>query len=542
MMTTFRMKGIGRRAWVCGVLFLAMAFAGYGNAFACTSVTVGSLASVDGSVMTSHTADGGFCDFRITRKPAADHKPGEMRQVYLNPTLRAPEDVRFEPLILKGEIPEVAHTYAYVSGVYGLQNEHQLSIGETTISGRRELQDPESMFDIVELSHLAMERCTTAREAVRLMGELAEMYGYCDYGECLTVADSREVWQFEIFGATPTVKSATWAAQRVPDDQICVSANRARIGEIDLKNKDYFMASKNVFSLAEEKGWYNPKSGAPFLYYAAYCPTTGYYNARREWRVFSLLAPSLNLDAWADRYPFSVKPDKKVSVESITSVLRDHYEGTPFDLTKGTAAGPFGTPNRYATQRSVSGTWERALSIFRCEYSFVSQSRSWLPDAVGGVLWFGWDAPHSTVYMPLYCGATALPASFSIGNRGEFNRKSANWAFAFVSNWADLRYNAMIVDIQAKYKAIESAEYVMQPAIEKTAAELYAKDKDLGAQYLTKYMIDNANSIVDQWWTFGDFLVGKYHDGYDNNPKIGMTIGYPEGWLKTVGYGPIQKP
>lgn len=531
---------MGLRAKALVVLVLVLAL-GYGNAFACTSVTVGSKASVDGSVMTSHTCDGGFCDFRVYKEPARDYKPGDMRQVYYNPTLRAPEDARFEPWVLKGEIPQVAHTYAYIAGVFGLQNEHQLSVGETTTGGRGALQDPEGMFDVWTLAHIAVERCTTAREAIAVMGELAEKYGYCDWGECLTVADTKEVWQFEIFGAGPTAKTATWAAQRVPDDQVCVSANRARIGEIDLNNKDYFMASKNVISLAKEKGWYDPAKG-PFVFWAAYHPTTGYYSARREWRALSLLAPSLKLDPWADRFPFSVKPDEKVSVQKITTIFRDHYEGTPFDLTKGLAAGAFGNPNRYPTQRAVPGTWERAISIYRCEYSFVSQSRAWLPDEIGGVVWFGWDAPHSTAYMPLYSCATELPVSFNTGYRGEFNRNSANWAFAFVSNWADIRYNSIIKDIQAKYTAIETAEYAMQGAIEKIAAELYAKDKALAVQFLSKYTNDNANSVVNQWWAFADYLIGKYHDGYDNIPKVGVTIGYPEEWLKSVGYGPITKP
>jgi dipeptidase len=525
-------------------LIIAMAVVGYGSAFACTSVPVGALASADGSVMTSQTADGGPEDFHVVLVPAADHKPGEMRDVVFNSTLRATDDAAFEPLIVKGQIPQVAHTYSYINAIYGMQNEHQLSIGETTIwNGERDgLQDPEGWFNIVELSHLALERCTTARDAVKLMGAMAEQYGYCDGGECLTVADPKEVWQFEIYGATPTAKTAVWAAERIPDDQVGVSANRARIDTIDLKNGNFFMASKNVVSLAQDKGWYNAKSGKPFSFCDAYCPDSGnFYSSRREWRALSLLAPSLKLDPSARKYPFSVKPDKKVAVADIQAIYRDHYEGTPFDTTTGLAAGPFGSPDRYATQYDVKGSWERVISIYRCDYSYVTQSRAWLPDAIGGVVWFGWDVAHSTCYMPLYGATKALPAGFDVGWVGEYNRNSAFWAFNFTSNWANLRYNAMIQDIQAKYKSIESAEVAIQPSIEKVAADLYAKDKSLAVDFLTKYTVDNGNSVVQQWWAFGDSLVGKYNDGYNNYPKAAATIGYPADWLKAVGYGPITK-
>ncbi len=536
-----RMK-MGKRGVALAALLAALALAGYGVAFACTSIAVSKGASVDGSVMTSQTGDGGIEEPTIKIVPAADYKAGEMRKVYWNSTLRSPKDPQFEPLTYKGEIPQAAHTYAYTSAIYGVQNEHQLSFGETTIwvGERPELRDPEGMFDIVELSHVAAERCKTAREAVKLMGELVNTYGYCDGGECLTVADPNEVWFFEVYGATPLAKSGVWAAQRVPDGEIGVSANRARIGEIDLKKADYFMASPNVTSLAKEKGWWDGKKA--FSFRDAYCPDNGsFYSQRREWRALSLLAPSLKLDPWTRAFPFSVKPDKKVAVADITRVFRDHYEGTEFDLTKGLAAGPFGSPDRFATQSYNGGTWERALSIYRAEYSWISQSRSWLPDAVGGVVWWGWDAPHATCYVPLYCGNTALPAGYDIGYRGEFDRNSASWAFAFVQNISNLRYDLMSQDIKARYTAIEAEEFALQSVVEKAAAELYAKDKALAVAYLTKYSVDTGNGIVQGWWKFGEQLIAKYNDGYRNVKKAGEKIGYPEEWLKAVGYGPIQK-
>ncbi len=540
------MASARRRWWSVLAVFIAMAVLGYGSVFACTSIMVTPGASVDGSAMTSQTADGGPETYHVRLVPAADHAEGEMKDIYYDGSLRAEEDSAREDPVLKGQIPEVSHTYSYICALYGTQNEHQLSIGETTIwnGERQELYDPEGWFNIIELSKLALERCTTAREAVKLMGDIATKYGYCDGGECLTVADPHEVWMFEIYGATPTSKTAVWAAERIPDGNVGVSANCARIDTINLEDKEHFMASENVVSLAQEHGWYDPASGKPFSFRDAYCPDNGnYYSARREWRVLSLLAPSLNLDPSQRRFPFSVKPDKKVSVRDVQAIFRDHYEGTPFDLTKGLAAGAFGSPDRYSTKFSVPGSsWERAISIYRCDYSYVAQARSWLPDAVGGVVWFGWDVAHSTCYMPLYGAATQLPDGFDVGWVGEFNRDAAFWAFDFVSNWANLRYNTIIKDIQAKYKSIEDKEFVVAPYIEKAAAALCEKgEEDCAREVLTQYSVDNGNEVVQDWWKFGEFLIGKYHDGYNNYPKAAVTIGYPEEWLKAVGYGPITK-
>ncbi|HHY46781.1 MAG TPA: peptidase C69 [Firmicutes bacterium] len=509
------------------VLFVAAA-----AAYACTSVVVGKKASVDGSVMTSHTCDGGY-DFRLTIVPGQSHKPGEMRPVYKGGG-ESPEIAA--PLTKVGEIPQVAQTYTYFNIAYPFMNEHQVMMGETTIGGRQELRNPDGWFEIWELQRVALERAKTAREAIQIMGSLAEEYGYGDWGECLTVTDPNEAWVFEIFGAGPLKKGAVWAAQRVPDDEVFVSANRSRIGEVRLDDPDNFMASKNIFEVAQQLGLWDPSQG-PLVVSKVYGPKQSFYNSRREWRVLSLIAPSLNLDPWADEYPFSVKPDKKVSVQDVMAILRDHYEGTEFDLTKGLAAGPFGTPNRYATSTKL-GEWERAISMFRCSYSFVSQSRSWLPNPIGGVVWFGEDAPHSTCYIPLYCGITKVPESFQIGQRNIYDRKSAWWAFNFVSNWADLKYCYMIKDIQAVYNAFESEAFAMQPIIEKAAKELYDKDPSLAVKFLTNYSNDLATRVVDAYWQLADRLIAKYNDGYVD----GKTVGYPEEWLKAVGFGKIVKP
>jgi len=508
----------------------------------CTSIPVGKDASVDGAVMTTHTCDGWY-DARLVVVPGQTFESGAMTSIYKNICIVTRPN---KELVKVGEIPQVGKTYTYYHVGYPFMNENQIMVGETTFGGRSEFENGDAWMMIEQLEVLGLQRAKTARECIEVMGALAEKYGYGDGGECLTVTDPNEAWQFEIMGPGPLwtpasgKPGAVWVAQRIPNGEVGVSANRARIGEIDLNNKDYFMASSNIFTLGEEMGFYDSKSGKPFVFYEAYAPGTSYYSRRREWRVLSLAAPSLNLDPEAERYPFTVKPDKKLSVQDLMAIKRDHYEGTKFDLTQGMAAGPFGNPNRYPTPSKVLPedrkdlAWERAISMFRCSYSFVSQARNWLPDPIGGVLWFGEDTPHSTCYIPFYCQITEVPKSFSVGSREIFDKDFAWWAFNFVSNWADLKYSYMIEDIKAAQKELEGDFFAMQPAIEMAAAELYKKNPALAVKFLTNYSNDCANRAVDRWWKLADELVAKYDDGYVNALD---QVGYPTWWLKEVDFG-----
>ena len=297
----------------------------------CTSVTVGKKASADGSVMTSHTDDSGRSRTNITVEKAADHPAGATETLYKRVAAKSePGRMNRYDNIPVGEIPQVAHTYQFLNTAYPCVNEKQLAIGESTFGGRSELKSDSGLIDCQRLCQLMLERCSTAREAIKMAGELMKTYGWIDAGECLTIADKNEVWHLEIVGPGKGKLGAVWAAQRVPDDHVAVNANASTIREIDLKNKDYFMASDNVYSVAEENGWWSKKSGEPFRFAYAYAPQSRTMLAcrRREWRVFDLLAPSLKLDPNAENYPFSVKPDSLVKLSDMVRVFQDYYEGT----------------------------------------------------------------------------------------------------------------------------------------------------------------------------------------------------------------------
>ncbi|MGC9320894.1 MAG: dipeptidase [Kosmotogaceae bacterium] len=536
---------------ILSVLIVAAAIVSIG--LACTTIIVTKGASVDGSVMTSHSADCGLCDFRYVYVPPADYEAGAKRAVYpfiepypryvgadMGPTYNDPDLPATEPL---GYIDQVEHTFGYFDAVYGVINEHQLAIGECTCSAKVYARPSEDcIFDVAALSRVAMERTTTAREAIELMGALAVEYGYYGWGETLTVADPNEAWVFEIC-ASPDKKSALWAAKKVPDGEVFVESNMFRIRELDPESPDN-MFSPNLIDVATEAGWYDPSTG-PIDWMATV--STGeysmpYYSLRRTWRVLDRVSPSLGLSPWVEDsftkdYPFSIVPDKKLSVADVIDLFRDHYEGTEFDLTQGLAAGPFGNPNRYAgSSKLIKGSWERALSIFRCEYVFVTQSRDWLPDPVGGVVWWGAAAPHETILVPMYCGITDVPYAYDSGSLQEFDYNVASWAFNFMGNWAELKWSYMYPEIQELQKKIEGKLFAVQPAIESAAAQLYETDPELCKEFLTDYVADVTDRVMAEVWDFNEYLITKYRDGYINIPNVGSSAGYPDWWLDAVGY------
>jgi len=486
----------------------------------CTSIIVGRLASADGSTMTSHSCDSGTDRTWINIVPHKKHQPGDMAKIYFQAKrTRGPDD---KDRLAKGEIPQVSETYAFINTAYPVMNEYQLAIGETTIGGRRDLKSDEGIIDAPELFRLVLERAKTAREAIKVADELTKAHGYIDWGECFTFADPKETWHFEIFGPGRGKKGAVWAAQRVPDEEIGVSANASRIRQIDLDNKDYFLASDNVHSLAEEMGWWSPKKEQPFEFCYAYAPSTRtkMSSRRREWRVLSLLAPSLNLNPHSENYPFSVKPDQKVSVKEILAIFRDTYEGTEFDMTrnlitvnrKGEAVkSPVANPHMNSELRELLRVKrERSVCSAYATYVQITQSRDWLPDMIGGVVWLGYDNPETTPHMPFYCGITRMPDSYRVDGRRSFRRDCAWWGFRRVSKLAAFRWQHMTQDIAKVWRKIEDQLFQEQPKIEERAFSLYQKDPSEARELLTQYCLTQAKEAVNAYWELGDDLWAKY--------------------------------
>jgi dipeptidase len=487
---------------------------------ACTSILVGKLASVDGSTMTSHTCDSGTDRTWINIVPHKKYKKGDMCKIYFqSKRTKGPDD---PDRIDTGEIPQVPETYAYINTAYPCMNEYQLAIGETTFGGRRDLKSNEGIIDAPELFRLILERAKTSREAIAVADELTKKYGYTDVGECFTFADPKEVWHFEILGPGKGNLGAVWAAQRVPDDRIGVSANASRIRQIDLNNSEYFMASDNVYSLAQEMGWWDKKSGKPFEFCYAYAPRTRTSMGcrRREWRVLSLLAPSLRLSPHSENYPFSVKPDKKVSVRDVLAIFRDAYYGTQFDMTremktvnrKGeTITSPVASPYMNGDLRALLNIKrDRPICVPYSTYLTITQSREWLPDAIGGVVWLGYDNPATTPHTPFYCGISKMPESYRIDGRWGYNRDSAWWSFRRVSKLALFRWQDMTKDIEKVWKKIEDQLFTDQEKIDAQALEMFKKDPAKAKEFLTKYCIEMAEKAVASYWKLGDQLWAKY--------------------------------
>ncbi len=419
----------------------------------------------------------------------------------------------------------MGETYKFLNAAYPIMNEHQLAIGETTIGSRRELVSENGIIDAPELYRLVLERAKTAREAIRVADELTKAYGYNDWGECFTFADTKEVWHFEIHGPGKGKKGAVWAAQRVPDDEIGVSANAGRIRQIDVSDPGSYMASANVTSLAEEMGWWSKAGGKPFEFCYAYNPDsrTSLGCRRREWRVLSLLAPSLRLHPESENYPFSVKPEKKVGVADVLAIFRDTYAGTDYDVTrtlttvnrKGeTVKSPVATP---FMSGDLLGLFrirrERTICSPAATYLQVTQSRDWLPGPIGGVVWLGYDNPATTPHVPVYIGISQMPASYMVDGRWAFSRDCAWWAFRTVSRLANFRYQVMSQDVAKVWKEIEERAFAGQAKFEEEALALYKKDPKKARELLTKYTHDLANGAVAAYWKLADDLWLKY-SGY----------------------------
>jgi dipeptidase len=498
----------------------------------CTSIMAGRLATIDGSVMTAHTCDGNYRQW-VSIVPHAEHYEGGTTRVFMG---KMHTETSTDPrnITEKGEVPDVKETYAFLNTAYPCLNERQLAIGETTIGGKKELYNSSGMFMIEEIERLMLERCTTAREAIKLAGHLVKEYGYGDWGECITIADKKEVWQFEVFGAGLREKRGIWAAVRIPDDHIGISANIPRIGEIDLKNPDRYMASDNVISYAVEKGWWDPKSGEPFKFWKAYSGQKPF--SIREYYVFSRFAPSLNLKMEAEELPFSVKPDNKVSVRDLLKMYRETYEGTEYDMTKnllvedrksgGMAKSPLANPWMSRDLFTLLNTLKpgviersRTIAISGCAYATVLQGRAWLPDPVGGICWFAFDNPAQSARIPIFAGVTELPPSFEVCAQHRFRTDSAAWAFRRANRLATVRWGDAKPLVEAAIKEFEDKAFEDLPYLEKRAVEVYGKGDNPDnikktQQFLTKYTNDFARAAMSKYWELGDKFWTMFSRGF----------------------------
>lgn len=504
-------------------------------AMACTNILVSRSATVDGSTMITYAADSHVLYGELYHYPAGRHLPGTLRDV-----------VEWDTGKFLGRIPEAAVTYE----VIGNMNEHQVSIGETTFGGRRDLRDPKAIMDYGSLMYIALQRARTAREAIRVMTDLVREYGYYSSGESFSISDPNEVWIMEMISKGPDHKGAVWVARRVPDGYICAHANQARIRTFPLDDKDNCLYAPDVISFAREKGWFDGRD-EEFSFADTYAPLNFgalRFCEARVWSVFRRAAPSLNLpdayikgDPEATPLPLWVKPDKPLSVHDVMQLMRDHFEGTDLDMTRDVGAGPFALPYRWRPLTwKVDGREycnERAISTQQTGFSFVAQSRAWLPDPIGGINWFGVDDTYSTVYVPMYCGIREVPHSYAVGT-GSFNDftwDSAFWVFNFVANYSYSRYSDMIQDIQKVQRELEGKFLAEVPAIDEAALALHRQSPELARDYLTHYSVKQGDDTVARWRKLGQFLLWKYLDGNVKDERGKVTHPpYPESWYRRI--------
>ena len=483
------------------------------EAIACTGLLVGKKASTDGSVMISYAADSHSLYGEMYRWPAATWPKGAMLEVK--------EWDTGKPL---GKIAQVENTYSVV----GNMNEHQVAITESTFGGRHELVDTTGIMDYGSLIYIALQRSKSAREAIKVMTDLVKEYGYYSSGETFSIADKNEAWVMEMIGKGPGNKGAVWVAIRIPDDCISAHATQSRIQQIPFDDKENCIYSPDVVSFAREKGYFKGKD-ADFSFAKAYCPYD--FSALRgcEARVWSFFR---KYDTTMDQYtdfikgdpskepmPLYVKPNRKLSVQDVQNGMRDHYEGTDLDMTKDAGAGSYKVPYRWRPMTfEVDGqeyTNERAIATQQTGFVIVPQMRNWLPDAIGGILWFAVDDADMAVFTPVYASVTDVPECYRVGNGDllNFSWTSAFWIHNWVANMAYHKYSFMIQDIRKVQQELENGYQETVPAIDKAAQELYAKDPAETVKFLTWYSTTNSDSATARWKQLGEYLLVKYIDG-----------------------------
>ena len=484
------------------------------EAEACSNFIVGKKASVDGSVMCSYSADDYGMFQNLCHYPAAKHAKGEMRKIF-----------DWDSNKYYGEIPEAAETYNVIGNI----NEWQVTIGETTYGGREEMVDSTGIMDYGSLIYVALQRSKSAREAIKVMTTLANTYGYNSGGETFTICDPNEAWIMEMMGKGAGSKGAVWVALRIPDDAICAHANQSRIGKFNMKDKKNVMYAKDVVSFARSKGWFKGKD-ADFSWKMAYAKPD--FSGRRfcDARAWAMLNHFYDMSPYLDwalgknpdaqDMPLWVVPNKKVSVQDVENVMRDHYEGTPLSVADGSDIGggiwemPYRpTPLMYKVDGKQYFN-ERPVSTQQSGFVFVSQMRSWLPREIGGVFWFANDDANMAAFTPVYCSMTERPECYNTPGADalHFSKKNAYWVCNMTSNMVYPRYSLMFPTLKEVRDSLDNSYFAAQAGVEKKAQELYAQNPQAAVKYLNDYSVEKAQQMLGRWNQLFEFMVVKYND------------------------------
>ena len=506
--------------------------------FACTNLIVTPGASTDGSSLVSYSADSYGMFGHLCHYPAATHTKGSMRSIYDWDTGK-----------LLGEIAEAEQTYNVIGNI----NEHQVTIAETTFTGREELIDTTGIMDYGSLIYVALQRSRTAREAIQVMTDLVAEYGYYSSGESFTIADPREVWIMEMIGKGPHTKGAVWVAIRIPDGCIAAHANQARIHNFPLNDKENCIYSPDVITFARKQKYFNGKN-EEFSFAKAYAPLdfgARRYCEARVWAFYNMFSKEVGekylsyITGQSDEpLPLYIRPDRKLSMRNLQLAMRDHYEGTPLDITQDLGAGAWQMPYRPSPLTFKAGGKEyfneRPISTQQTAWVFVSQMRQSMPASVGGVLWFGTDDANLTVFTPIYCCTTTVPECYSdkTADGITFSWKSSFWVFNWVANMTYMRYSQMIDDVRARQNLLEESFLKSQKDIERRATELYGQSPEEACKYLTGYSIACAQQALAEWRKLGEYLIVRYND---------MVIKQvnPDGSFKVTPEGqcaPVKRP
>jgi len=510
---------------------------------ACTNLIVGKKASTDGSVIVSYSADSYGMYGNMYRHVGSKHAPGEMRAIY-----------EWDTNKYLGEIPQAAQTY----NVVGQMNEHQVTITETTFGGREELADSTGLIDYGSLIYIGLERSRTAREAIKVMTDLVARYGYYSEGESFTVADKNEAWILEMIGKGPGNKGAVWVAVRIPDDCISAHANQSRITRFDMKDRDNVMFSKDVVDFARSKGYF-PKNARKedFSFRDAYCPLD-FGNIRfcdaRVWSFFNRnvsgmdkYMPYINGEDMKLEMPLYVKPEKPLSVRDVQNCMRDHYEGTPLDLRNDIGAGAYHMPYRPRPLTiEVDGKQffnERPISTQQSGFAFVGQMRNFLPDAIGGVVWWTNDDANMTAFTPIYCSATEIPACYVrvVDSQDEitFSWNSAYWVCNLVSNMVYPYYNKMMPDVESARNELENRYAKEQAELEARASALYESAPAQAVSLLTSHGLQSADRMMERWKQLFAFITVKHNDMVVKPEQEGKFLRSKYGYganVRNIGY------